>query len=364
MPIIPNINVPPLVHTPKVCSRTHSLLAYLRLPGLVRSERLRADIRILTKFSEHKIDESLQLVSQDGRLAAFIAHIKKSVDEKPHVLVAYAWVLYMALFSGGRYLRALLQGAGDLGHEFWERDPSPIRPYSVTGDRDEFRGWGPAEFAEQLNISARSRSRIRSEDSPSESIPGMQFFSFPGNEDGEDIKLEFKKRMTETEILLTAGEKEDIITEAEAIFQFMVEMVSELDKVMKIDEEDLQTEQKATTPNNSRDSIVVTQERLSKKVRNLAEISRIEDSTLVDLLVTGPMAKIVQFGEMALKNAEDSSSGRCKKHGESSRNCKHVSFSPTPNDDPTLGSVWIYALTAILPILAVLAFFLLWYTTH
>ena len=63
------------------------------------------------------------------------------------------------------------------------------------------------------------------------STPGLQFFNFAGDEDGEGIKLEFKKRFKEVEALLTSGEKEDIITEAEYIFKFMVEIVNELDVI-------------------------------------------------------------------------------------------------------------------------------------
>ena len=60
----------------------------------------------------------------------------------------------------------------------------------------------------------------------------MQFFNFAGDEDGEDIKLEFKKIIMEAEILRTSGEKEDIITEAEYIFKSIVETVRELHSVV------------------------------------------------------------------------------------------------------------------------------------
>ena len=38
------------------------------------------------------------------------------------MLLAYAWVLYMALFSGGRFIRATLESAGTDG--FWHRKAS------------------------------------------------------------------------------------------------------------------------------------------------------------------------------------------------------------------------------------------------
>jgi hypothetical protein len=72
-------------------------------------------------------------------------------------------------------------------------------------------------------------------------VPGLQFFHFLADADGEDIKVELEKRITETEILLTPGEKEDIITEAEESFKFMIKMVGELDSVLETNEDDIQT---------------------------------------------------------------------------------------------------------------------------
>jgi heme oxygenase len=233
----------PLIHNPKVCSRTHSLLSHLRLPGLLRAGRLRADIRVLTGTPEHKIGEQLNAVSKNGRLAEFIAHTKKAVEANPHVLLAYAWVLYMALFSGGRYLRASLKEAGGTGVDFWTRDPSPVRPYSATQDASPRRGsisWTIDPTTVRPSTRSRSRRRSSSESVTSKMVPGMSFFNFVGEEDGEDIKREFKKRITEAEVLLTPGEKEDIVTEAGHIFKFMVSMVAELDAVMGT-KEDLDT---------------------------------------------------------------------------------------------------------------------------
>jgi heme oxygenase len=305
--ILPHTDTPILVHTPKVCSRTHSLLAHLRLPGLLRSGRLRADIRVLTGTPEHRIDEQLAAVSQNGRLAEFIAHTKQSVETNPHVLVAYAWVLYMALFSGGRYLRASLQGAGGLKGDFWNRDPSPVRPYAITTEKDDkpsgrrkVRSESPAT---REKPSSRSRPNGRSENEASKLVPGLQFFNFLGDEDGEDLKREFKSRITEAEILLTSGEKEDIIDEAEEIFKFMIEMVLELDSVMGTNEEDVETARLAQTYANlitGRDSVAVAQERLVRKTRSKEEV--IEDrkerkSSFLEVFVTGPVTKLVRFSD-------------------------------------------------------------------
>jgi heme oxygenase len=193
---------------------------------------LRDDIRALTGTPESEIEKQLDTLSRNGRLAAVITHTRRSVDSNPHVLLAYTWVLYLALFSGGRYLRAALAEAGGARAEFWERDPSPVRPYSVTKDTPYRRRCIKSDCNSHNTTQSSGRSKSRSESGALKmSTPGLQFFNFAGDEDGENIKLEFKKRFKEVEALLTSGEKEDIITEAEYIFKFMVEIVNELDVI-------------------------------------------------------------------------------------------------------------------------------------
>jgi hypothetical protein len=136
-------------------------------------------------------------------------------------------------------------------------------------------------------------------------VPGLQFFNFLGDEDGEDIKLEFKKRITEAEILLTPGEKEDIIDEAEDIFKFMVEMVGELDGVMGTHEDDIETArlvQKFPNLMTSRDSVAVAQERLLKKTRKMSASleEKIEERkerkpSYLEVFVSGHVTKLVHF---------------------------------------------------------------------
>ncbi|KAI9649000.1 hypothetical protein NHQ30_001566 [Ciborinia camelliae] len=291
----------------RVCSRTQSLLSHLLLPGLLRSGRLQADIRTLTGIPDHKIKEQLKAVSDNGRLAEFIAHTKQSVQTNPHVLLAYAWVLYMALFSGGRYLRASLQAAGGF-EDFWDRDPSPVRPYETTRASKSTLSSSNGHPEQEVRPSARSPTR--SECSQMMKKQGLQFFDFIGDEDGEDIKREFKRRIAEAEVLLTDGEKADIIKEAQAIFSFMVLMVSELDSICGSGstEEDMETA-KSSQPvrlqrehkplNMARGSIALTQERLSKMRDDKGsdeEVERIERKpSLYASFFEAPMAKLVRF---------------------------------------------------------------------
>jgi heme oxygenase len=265
---LPTRNIPPAGDAGNVCSRTRTLLSHLRLPGLLRSGRLRADIRILTGAPEHQIDEGLEAVAQNGELAAFITHMKQSAEKNPHVLVAYAWVLYMALFSGGRHIRASLQVAGGLGGDFWTIDPWPTQVSRDATSRPEV----PSSFSHHRPRQRQSRSHSTScsDGQLSTLVPGLQFFTFLGDEDGEDLKLEFQQRLAKAETLLTDPEKEDIIQEAQGIFDSMIRMVYELDRVMGTNEDDLATARlqlQHKTLASSRDSVILAQERLSKKTR-------------------------------------------------------------------------------------------------
>lgn len=288
----------------KVCSRTQSLLSHLLLPGLLRSGRLRADIRTLTGTPDHKIEEQIKAISDHGHLAEFIAHTKKSVQINPHVLLAYAWVLYMALFAGGRYLRASLSEAGGF-EDFWDRDPSPVRTYEATRASEPTSS--PSKISPETEVRPSARRQTRSECSQMMKKQGLQFFDFVGDEDGEDIKREFKQRIAEAEVLLTDGEKADIIKEAQAIFSFMIMMVSELDSICGSTEEDIETvkSSQSTRPhrehkplNMARGSIALTQERLSKNrsEKSSNDEERIERKpSLYASFFQAPMAKLVRF---------------------------------------------------------------------
>jgi hypothetical protein len=129
-------------------------------------------------------------------------------------------------------------------------------------------------------------------------VPGMSFFNFVGEEDGEDIKREFKKRITEAEILLTPGEKDDIVTEAEHIFKFMVAMVTELDAVMGTKDEDLDTTrllQQSRPLMASRGSVAAAKERLDKGPTDTGDGIVSRKPSFVEVLVTAPAAKLVRF---------------------------------------------------------------------
>lgn len=187
---------------------TGSILHPLRVPGLRRSDRLRADIQSLTCYTS-KLSDALASSGRLPSLKAFTDHIETSVVRSPHVLLAYSWVMYMAIFSGGRYLRATLQDAGE---DFWSGETAdPVKRQSTPVALED----SPKKYGRRGD--------------PNNVMPGLSFFHFPGEEDGEDIKLEFKRRYAELEVLLTDAEKDEVVQEAHIIFDSMGAIVQELD---------------------------------------------------------------------------------------------------------------------------------------
>ncbi|KAK8001953.1 hypothetical protein PG991_014175 [Apiospora marii] len=175
-------------HIPTVCSRIHSLLHHVHTPELERTEALGADIKALTGWSTELLEEQLSVAAESSVLAAFLQRIRHSVRARPHVLLAYAWVLYMALFSGGRFIRASL---AQVEPSFWNANSLSLNP----------------------------------------ELP-LRFFTFDTPQDGDEIKASFKERFTQSSgSLLTEGEKADVVEEAKKIFEFMIEVVGELDGV-------------------------------------------------------------------------------------------------------------------------------------
>jgi heme oxygenase len=133
------------------------------------------------------------------------------VNEKPWTLVSYAWCFYMAIFSGGRWIRGSLLRAPP---GFW-----------LSKEK--------SEQEEKQDLEDR----------------GLSFWHFPGMLDGEDIKSEFKARLAEAETLFTPDERVDIIEEAKHIFRLCATLVDELDEVVGTDsaKTQAQTDSRGTT---------------------------------------------------------------------------------------------------------------------
>ena len=171
--------------------RTVAILQQLYLPILFRTSRLKNDLSLLLKLSPDEVSAHLEapnLVS---------TYISERIAAKPHVLIAYAWVMYMALFNGGRWIRSQLVSARDSS---WKSFPHDHNDSEVAPG-------GPGEA-------------------------GLSFWHFDGLQDGEDIKSEFRLRIAGIEHLLEPQEWSDIVAEAPHIFRRCTIIVEELDSIM------------------------------------------------------------------------------------------------------------------------------------
>lgn len=163
-------------------------LSNLRPPGLKRSSRIKRDLQYLPELDRSNfsgLDSEIQ------------SHIRDLAAEKPHILVAYTWVMYMAIFSGGRWIRSQLAGTQP---EFWTSHTNA----------------GPA-LAEKTPLG----------------MPGFSFLSFDGDEDGEDIKVEYKRRLAEGEDIVSTQEREEIMQAAQELFERCISIVHKLDEEVR-----------------------------------------------------------------------------------------------------------------------------------
>ncbi|KAI1503568.1 hypothetical protein F5X99DRAFT_425417 [Biscogniauxia marginata] len=264
-------------HPPAVCPRIHSVLTHLHLPGLARSVALRRDLSLLTGWSERTLSEQLNDAAAYPVLSAFLVHARAAIAARPHVLIAYAWVLYMALFSGGRFIRATLEGVDPA---FWipASALSPQQPPPLP--QSTFLRWSRAARAAASAVSASSVTARgpRTTKYDASKLP-LGFFRFDTPSDGDDLKDTFKRRLAESEAaLLTPRERDEVVREAGQIFEFMVAVVGELDGVCGAEEdrEDGADKEAADAEGarllslRSRDSVVVEKERERRKIARMA----------------------------------------------------------------------------------------------
>jgi hypothetical protein len=115
----------------------------------------------------------------------------------------------MAVFSGGRWIRAQLEVAGD---GFWRAGAS----IDVDNHNEDEKGGEQTLASKELSL-----------------------WNFDGEHDGEDIKAEFKRRLAGAEDLFTDDERIDVIEEAKQIFKFSASLVEELDQKLGTDMESL-----------------------------------------------------------------------------------------------------------------------------
>ncbi|KAL8650665.1 MAG: hypothetical protein Q9210_003694 [Variospora velana] len=160
------------------------ILHGLHLPDLERAKALQDDINFLLPPSPRA-----PIPNKVPRLEVFQRHIQVSLARKPHLVVAYTWIFYMALFSGGRYIRSKLR----------------------------------AGLSQSIS-SASSTEQNK--------VTGLAFWEFPGERDGEDLKLEYKRRVAALSIQLTDKERVDIVEEGIYIMVSLTGLVREVAEVV------------------------------------------------------------------------------------------------------------------------------------
>lgn len=230
-----NTSSPGLNHgpaPPQVKERARQILETAYWPNMLRAARVKADIRGMTGWPAHVVDEQLQSAGTTGALGAFLAHIKDAVDERPHLLLAYSYSLYLALLSGGSYIRTELMY---LTAEFWLAIPDPVRPGMVPCTRDP--GGEPGRLRRHSTFECDSEAHGIAREDPSITLP-LSFLDFDtplGHENprqrAKDLKTEFKRRFSNAERSLTEPERRDIVEESVITFEYLESVVGQLDKI-------------------------------------------------------------------------------------------------------------------------------------
>lgn len=193
---------------------------------MLRAPRVKADVQAMTGWPDHVFEQQLRAAGTSGRVGKFTLHIRDAVNAKPHVLLAYAYTLYLALLSGGSYIRTELMY---LDRDFWEATPTPVLPGLVECRPEKSRMWrrrqeGSQDEDEDDGLDAERRLPLDflDFDPPLGANPRQQ---------AKILKNEFKGRLAEADALLTEPERHDIVAEAASIFQHLEGMVAQLDKL-------------------------------------------------------------------------------------------------------------------------------------
>lgn len=216
--------------TPQITERTRHILEVMYWPNMLRYGRINADIRTMTGWPKRMVDEQIRSVGTTGRLARFLAHVQESITAKPHLLLAYAYGLYLALLSGGSYIRTELMY---LKADFWQAAPMPIKPNMIPcntapGSSQMFKRHETFEYDSAQHGLAESDSVSKM---PLEFLDFTPPLGENPRQQTKDLKAGFKRRFTDAEQALTEPERKDIIRESVEIFQHLEEVVGQLDKI-------------------------------------------------------------------------------------------------------------------------------------
>ncbi|EXJ55744.1 hypothetical protein A1O7_08674 [Cladophialophora yegresii CBS 114405] len=166
----------------RVDSRLDRMYQSMYLPQLLRKSRLQSDIEVLKSRLGRGEAEDLESLAKLAEV--FYRRVMSSLVARPHVLLAYAWTMYLALFNGGRWIRGQLVSAGI---EFWLGEAFPL-----------------------------------------------SFWEFPdlvhANVEGEQLKDQFKIGFSGAASHLTDVERQDVVGETSRLFDLCSEMVEFLNR--------------------------------------------------------------------------------------------------------------------------------------
>lgn len=210
--------------TPKVTERTRHILEVAYWPTMLRAARIKADIQAMTGWPSHVVDEQIRLVGTSGRLGKVLLHAQDAINAKPHLLLAYAYCLYLALLSGGSYIRTELMY---IKSDFWHATPTPVKPNMVECEKRP--GLDRGSFVTDMPI-----AELAGNESPTK-LP-LEFLDFDPplgenpRQQTKQLKAEFKRRFAEASQALTDPERRDIVRESVNIFQNMEAIIGQLDK--------------------------------------------------------------------------------------------------------------------------------------
>jgi heme oxygenase len=150
--------------------------------AIARTSRLEQDLLFFYGNDKNKFEDPIRQEQIN-----FVKHIYETYEQKPHILLAYCHVMYLALFAGGQILSSSLAKA--------------------TGIFPQVDGKSTSEVAKL----------------------GTNFFKFPV-EDSQSLRIKYKREFElATRNELTEQEKLDIIEEAKEIFRRNYDVVAEIE---------------------------------------------------------------------------------------------------------------------------------------
>ncbi|GMF07303.1 unnamed protein product [[Candida] boidinii] len=151
-------------------------------PAMLRTEKLRQDLMFFYNDKPEKFEEAI-LPEQ----IEFVNHIYKTTADKPYLLLAYMHVLYLALFAGGRLMKS-----------------------QVCRSLYLFPQVEGKSFEDIVTL-------------------GSNFYNFD-TDDNESLRIIYKRDYElNTRNFLTEAEKQEIIDEAQYIFQMNATCVKEIE---------------------------------------------------------------------------------------------------------------------------------------